>query len=143
MASWVEDVIEARGHPNVRALHRTTFEVTRESHLTPRGDCIIGVRADKAARDLNPELRLALRNPGARVLVILETPGSRDQVEAWGSEGITADDDRRIIVRRSSYVEPATIAVRASKAARHLSRELVSELRQGTRLTVVVRAQVP
>ncbi|HID73268.1 TPA: DUF371 domain-containing protein [Candidatus Micrarchaeota archaeon] len=47
------DVVTARGHPNIRAEHETTFEVTTEPSLTPRGDCIVGVQADKAASDLS------------------------------------------------------------------------------------------
>jgi hypothetical protein len=41
----VEEFIEARGHKKIRGTHRTTFEFTKEAHLTERGDCIIGVRA--------------------------------------------------------------------------------------------------
>jgi hypothetical protein len=37
--------IEAWGHPNVSANNRTTFEVTKEDHLTRRGDCIIAINA--------------------------------------------------------------------------------------------------
>ncbi|RLF17024.1 MAG: DUF371 domain-containing protein, partial [Thermoprotei archaeon] len=36
----VEEII-AWGHPNIRALHRSTMEITKEPYVTPRGDCII------------------------------------------------------------------------------------------------------
>ena len=48
-----DDEILFYGHPNVRCLHQRTIEVTTDSHLTLRGDCIIGVRASKACKDLN------------------------------------------------------------------------------------------
>ncbi len=140
---WLEDVVRARGHRNVRALHRTTFEVTRDDHLTPRGDCIIGVSADKAAAGLSREVREALSIGGSRVVLILETPGHRDLVRARGDPRITSSDERRIIVRRSSFVEPATIAVEADKAAGQLDRGLVEELREGAPLVLVVRVRPP
>ena len=140
---WLEDVVRARGHRNVRALHRTTFEVTRDDHLTPRGDCIIGISADKAAASLSREVREALSIEGSRVVLILETPGHRDLVRARGDTRITSSDERRIIVRRSSFVEPATIAVEADKAAGQLDRGLVEELREGAPLVLVVRVRPP
>ena len=36
----------ARGHENIRGVHKTTFEFTKEKELTLKGDCIIGVNAD-------------------------------------------------------------------------------------------------
>ena len=45
-------VFEAWGHVNVRATHRSTFEVTREPSLTPRGDCIVGVSSEVGAAGL-------------------------------------------------------------------------------------------
>lgn len=143
MGEWLEDIIIARGHPNVRARHRTTLEITRDDYLTPRGDCIVGIMADKATMQLNPEVKGALKTPGSRVQVVLETPGARDRVEAWGDPRLSLSDARRLIVRRSSYVEPATLAIRADKAAAHLDRSLVSELREGARLVVVIRVRAP
>ncbi|MFX1265712.1 MAG: DUF371 domain-containing protein, partial [Promethearchaeota archaeon] len=37
----------AYGHANVTGSHQTTVEITSESTLTPRGTCIVGIRADK------------------------------------------------------------------------------------------------
>lgn len=124
------DVVTARGHPNIRAEHETTFEVTTEPSLTPRGDCIVGVQADKAASDLSRELKLALRDPRTMLLILLIADGSYDIVEAWGDERLTMEDPKKIVVRRSSYVGPETLAVGASKAARDLRRDLIAELRR-------------
>jgi len=33
--------IEFFGHENIRSNHKKTIEITKESHLTPRGDCIV------------------------------------------------------------------------------------------------------
>ena len=61
-----EDEIIFYGHPNVRCLHQRTIEVTTDSHLTLRGDCIIGVRASKACKDLNDLLKSRIQDDHAR-----------------------------------------------------------------------------
>ena len=58
-------VFRAWGHENVRATHRSTFEVTKDDYLTPRGDCIVGIRSEAAARDLPEWLRMLLGVLGA------------------------------------------------------------------------------
>ncbi len=136
----VVDVVKARGHPNVRAEHRTTFEITKDRDLTPRGDCIIGVAADKGASDLNPELRDTLRKDTSIVVLKLACRDVADIVVAQGSSSLTLEDGRRIVVRKSSYIGPETLAIRANKAAKDLDRRLIECLRQGEELTVKIIA---
>ena len=49
--------IEFFGHENIRSNHKKTIEITKESHLTTRGDCIIGVRANSSCADLPDALK--------------------------------------------------------------------------------------
>ena len=130
-------VFEARGHENVRATHRTTFEVTKEDYLTPRGDCIIGVSSEAAAADLPGWLKEWLRGGGA-VVVVLEAGGVVDAVVGWGDPRMTFEDRVRMVFRRSDYVGPETVVVRASKSARGIRRDLVEALRNGSRLRLAI-----
>ncbi len=123
------DEVYARGHPNIRATHRTTLEITREKHLTPRGDCIIGVASNKAARDLSDDLKKIIKRPDSIIIVILRTSNHMDYVLATGSEKLVLSDNKRIIIRKSTYVEPATIAIRSNKAAKDIDRGLINELK--------------
>jgi len=41
------EVIRARGHENVQSTHASTFEVTSDDWLTPAGDCILAIEADR------------------------------------------------------------------------------------------------
>ena len=47
------EVITAKGHKNILATNRNTVEITRESHLSKRGDCIIAVASNKGVGDLS------------------------------------------------------------------------------------------
>ena len=65
----VQDDVTFYGHPNVRSLHAKTIEITKDEHLTPRGDCIIGVRANKACADLDEALKHRLKSNSAVVRI--------------------------------------------------------------------------
>ena len=127
----------AWGHPNVKATHRTTFEITREDYLTPRGDCIIAVKSEVGARDLPPWIKRGVREGGIVVIVICAR-NICDAAIGWGSHGLTLEDPDRIIVRRSSHVDGRTLMIRSSKAARDIRRDLVRVLREGVLVRVGV-----
>ena len=114
----------ALGHPNIRAMHRTTLMVTRDPELTPRGDCIVAVGAEKGLADLNPELREAARRKNARITLILEAEGLSFTVSGWGDPRLTLDHPRDIVVRRSRYICPRTLMIGADKAACDIPEEL-------------------
>ena len=130
---WV--VVSAEGHYNVRAEHKSTFELTRDDYLTPRGDCIVGIRADKAPRDLPRWFKEEARRGGV-IVAVLCSGDICDAVAGRGDPRMTFSDGRRMVFRRSGYVGPETVMVRASKAAKDLRRDLVERLRNGATLKV-------
>ncbi len=136
----VIEVVRARGHRNIRALHPTTLEVTKEPSVTPRGDCIIGVSADKAPCDMSGAFRSAVARDGSLLLVFLETRCCRDLLVAHGSSRLMLRSCERLIIRRSNFIEPATLAIYSSKAARDIDRRMIEDLAGGSplRLTMLV-----
>ncbi|MBS7648132.1 MAG: DUF371 domain-containing protein [Candidatus Bathyarchaeia archaeon] len=124
----VEEII-AFGHSLVKSTHKSTFEITKDEHLTERGDCIIAVRANKAARDLNDEFKRVAREPDAEITVIIEVGNEREVIRAFGSPSLTFMHPKDIVVRKSKYVCGRTIAIGADKAASDLSRKLVNRLK--------------
>lgn len=49
--------IQFSGHKNIRSNHQKTIEITKDSHLTPSGDCIIGINATCGCADLPMSLK--------------------------------------------------------------------------------------
>lgn len=127
--SVYRELVVAKGHEMIKATHPTTFELTKDPHLTARGDCIIGVKLDKGVAELDPEIKEALKRDTSIVLIVLMVGEVFDTVLAQGSRALDLRDERRIIVRRSSYVDPATLAINANKSARNIKRDLVEKLR--------------
>ncbi len=118
-----------RGHPMVRSLHPTTIEVTTEESLTERGDCIIGVGADKGCQGLDPWLKDAIRREGAKVTMRVMVGAETFEVTAHGSSQLELSHPHDIVLRRSSFVSDRTVALGASAAARDLPRSMVRLLR--------------
>jgi len=125
----VEEFIEARGHTKIRGTHRTTFEFTKEAHLTERGDCIIGVRASKGAADLSYEFRQALQNSNSRITMLLMTGESSEVIRGFGNQELLFTNRTDLVVRKGNYTCGRTLMVRADKAAADLPRGLIALFR--------------
>lgn len=137
----LRETIRARGHPNIRASHRTTLMVTREPELTSRGDCIVAVEAKKGLRDLDAELKAAMRNRAVEIRLILEVGGLAFEVSGRGDPRLTLSHPTDIIARRSDYICDRTLMVGADKAACDVEQPMVKLLQsreQVVKLTLVV-----
>jgi len=143
MAVKNTEVIIARGHENVQSTHKTTLEITKETTLTKRGDCVIAVGAAKASADLNPRFKEAAKKKSARTTITIEAGEVKEVVRARGSPLLSFTHPTDLVVRRSGYVCGRTVAVRADKAASDLSRKLVEKMRdsrQKIKITLTVES---
>jgi len=130
------ETIRCRGHPNIRSLHPTTFEITKEVHLTWKGDCIIAVGADKGAADLSPGFRAVLSRDDAVLLTRLSCGDISVVVTSSGSAGLVLDHPGDMVWRRSRYMCGRTIGIDADQVARTLPRKLIDCLKAGRELLV-------
>ena len=124
----VMETLQAFGHPNISASHRTTFEVTRARTVSPSGNCVIAVSASKGALELTPAFKQVAQNKRTRITVLLEVDELRDQVVGWGHPALTFTHPEELVARTSSFTCPRTIMIRTDKAARNLSRALIRRL---------------
>jgi hypothetical protein len=123
------ETIDAFGHENILSTHKTTLEITKEKHLTKRGDCIIAVKATKGALDLPIEFKEAARKENAKMTITIEADAVKEVINAQGSPHLLFSHPTDLVIRKSDYVCGRTLAVRADKAACDLSRQLVEKLR--------------
>ncbi len=139
----VTEIIHCRGHKNVLGLHKSTFEITKETELSPNGDCIIAVGADKGAIDLSPEFRQAVADDTAILRTTLTSAELSVTILSQGASGITLTHPTDMVWRRSTFVCPRTIAVYSDHTASLLPRELVAALQRGAELTVTLTIEGP
>ena len=131
--------ITAYGHPNIQATHSSTFEITMDSHLTMKGDCIIGIKASHNASHLYTHFGDAIRHPRTKILTHLSTEKVTDQIQGFGSPHLTLNSPTSLVWRTSEYVDDRTLAIRCNKAAKDLNRRLIEALQNSdTELQVII-----
>jgi hypothetical protein len=138
-----QEVIRCRGHPLVLGSHPTTFEVTRENHLTPGGNCIIGIAADKGCAGLSAEFKEVLSHDDAVLVTQLSAGNVEVEVRSQGSAQLTLDHPADMVWRRSTYTCGRTIGICSDYVAATLPRELIRLLKTKSVMTVTLTVTRP
>jgi hypothetical protein len=142
-----EEVVHAHGHEHVRAEHASTFEVTTDDWLTPAGDCILAVEADRAPTDFDDAFVEACRDTDTRIEAIIavdpggdwDDPSYETTAAGHGHPDLTFTDDRGAVARTSDHVDDRTVLLGADVAAADLDRDMVAALADGAALQLTLR----
>jgi hypothetical protein len=124
----VQDEVTFYGHPNIQSLHAKTIEITKDERLTPRGDCIIGVKANKACADLDESFKHRLKSNSAIVRIEIMVGGESFLIIGRGDERLSMLNAHDIVIRRTNFVCPRTMSVLCDKASSDVPRKLVKML---------------
>ena len=116
------------GHENIRSNHQKTIEITKESHLTPQGDCIIGVNASSSCADLPLELKNQLKNPESKIKFSIRVADKEFVLEGKGHPELILSHTEDIVIRKSDFICPRTLAIKCDKASDLLPRDMVALL---------------
>ncbi len=119
------------GHENVLSEHKTTLEFISGSSLTKRGDCILGVSADK-------DLSMLKDLPSAKHKVTLSYGRIIDSFSAYKNPGFSSSD--QLVIRKSRHLDARTGMILSNKASVDIDRRLVNLLKDPTK-TVDVSIQ--
>lgn len=124
----MKETIQAQGHPNITGSHRTTFEITRAQTVSPTGDCVIAVAASKGAHELSSAFKRMAQTPRTQITVLIEVGELQERAIGWGHPALTFTHPEDLVARTSNYICPRTLMIRANKAARDLSRDVIRRL---------------
>jgi len=135
----MEEHVRATGHENVSGEHASTFEVTTDDYLTPAGDCILGIEADRAPADFAPEFVAACQSYDATITAEFVAAEHEFTVSGTGHPEFSFENERSLVGRTSDYVDDRTVMVNADAAAADFDRELVAALAGGADLELTLR----
>ena len=116
------------GHENIRSLHKNTVEITKESTLTPSGDCIIGVNAKYGCKQIPKKLKEKLRDSNSKIVFSIIVNDYIFKINGSGHKDLICSDPNDIVLRKSSHICPRTLAVNCDKASDSIPRKLVQLL---------------
>ncbi len=121
--------IEFSGHENIRSNHQKTIEITKESDLTLKGDCIVGINATSSCSDLPQELKDKLKVHDVKVTFSIRVGEHEFTIEGKGHPDLILTHSEDIVIRKSDFICPRTLSVKCDKASDLLPREMVTLLR--------------
>jgi hypothetical protein len=121
----VQDEVIFYGHPNIRSLHAKTIEITKDEHLSPRGDCIIGVKANKACADLDESFKHKLKSNLSVIKIEIMVGDESFIISGRGDERLSMLNSNDIVIRKTNFVCPRTMSVLCDKASSDVPRKLV------------------
>lgn len=131
----------AQGHENVTSKHKSTFEITTDKTLTPKGDCIIGVNSKTTLNDFPEELKKAIQTDDKKIELCIETNNFSDKIIGYGSSKLTLDHPTDIVCRKSDFTCSRTLMINSDKAAMDLNEKLINELKEGSKLKITIKTE--
>lgn len=131
--------INAYGHKNIMCSHKTTIELTKENHLTIKGNCILGINCSKACADLSSNLKDKIQN-GKKIMVTIKVDDLKDQFYGYGNPKLTLLDEKDIVFRKSNFICDRTILINCNKASNELDKKLIEKLKiPGQKITLTFK----
>jgi len=133
--------IQFRGHPNILGTHRNTLEITKDEEISKRADCIIGVKASKGCSDLDPRI-LTHINSGGKLEFEITVGNLSFHFTGFGFPDLELSDPREIVLRKSDFLSPRTLAIGCDAAAVDVPREIIHLLSDPATIgTIQISAQ--
>jgi hypothetical protein len=117
------------GHKNIRSLHPKTIEITTEPDLTLNGDCIVGVNATCGCNDIPEQMKNLLRNPKSKILFTISVKDISFKVKGTGHENLILTNPHDIVIRKSSFICPRTMAIHCNVASDAIPRQMIKVLK--------------
>lgn len=131
--------LKTKGHNNVTSLHKSTFEITKDTEIGPTADCIIGVGMDQSMLDFPDDFKSRIADSNTQITVILDSENGHDEIVGWGHEDLTLTHPTDIVIRKSDYVCSRTLMIKADKAAKDIDRDLICDLKNGKMMEVTIK----
>ena len=120
--------IPFRGHKNILSLHEKTLEITKEPDLTINGDCIVGINADLACKDLPENFKKNVMSDDAKITFTIKAGKHSFSIHGNGSKKLTLKHPNDIVLRKSAFVCTRTLAIKCDKASSYMPREMIHVL---------------
>ena len=131
----MEYIFHVYGHPNIKATHVKTLEFTKDTDLTARGDCIIGIRADFDTEELKKFEKKV------RVICEIDAEGEKLVSEFKCKVNPQFDDVHEVVLRKSGFLSDRTYGLGLNRGANHLDRRMVELLHDPKQvMTVTIKS---
>jgi len=124
----VQEEIAFYGHRNIQSFHKRTIEITKDPNLSLRGDCIIGVNANKSCWDISDKLKHGLKDDNSFIIIDVTVGNMSFIINGLGNSRLLLLSRHDVVIRKSNFICERTIAIRCDKASSDIPREMIMSL---------------
>lgn len=128
-----EEEIIFYGHTNVQSFHARTIEITKEKHLSLRGDCIIGVNANKSCKDLSFSIKEKIQKNDSLIKIELIVEPYSFIIHGNGSERLSLLNVHDIVLRKSNFICDRTLAINCDYSSFDIPRKIINLLKNSSK----------
>ncbi len=132
----LEEVI-FKGHPNVQSLHARTIEITKDKDLTLNGDCIIGINANKACKDLDSGIKKRIKKKDSLIEICLIVEPYSFTIKGFGDDKILLTNEDDIVLRKSKFICDRTLSINCNFSSLEIPREIINSLKNPSKTGIM------
>ncbi|MDP2749481.1 MAG: DUF371 domain-containing protein [Nanoarchaeota archaeon] len=121
-----------KGHENILGTHDATLEFTKDTELTKRGNCIIGVDADFDSSSIQDFIKT---NKKRKILVEISSGKEQDSFVCFINSSFKSNS--QLVFRKSDFISERTFGINAAKSSLELDRKLMESIKaSGAEITL-------
>ncbi|MEJ7641285.1 MAG: DUF371 domain-containing protein [Candidatus Nitrosocosmicus sp.] len=132
----LEEVI-FKGHPNVQSLHARTIEITKDKDLTLNGDCIIGINANKACKDLDLGIKKRIKKKDSLIEICLIVEPYSFTIKGFGDGNLILTNEDDIVLRKSKFICDRTLSINCNFSSLEIPREIINSLKDPSKTGIM------
>jgi hypothetical protein len=126
------------GHSNVQSLHSRTIEITKDKELTLRGDCIIGVNANKSCKDLSDKIKEEIKKNHSYIEIELIVEPFSFLIKGSGHNELLLTNSKDIVLRKSKFICDRTLSIKCDYSSLEIPREIVKALKYSSKKGIML-----
>jgi len=126
------------GHSNVQSLHSRTIEITKDTELTLRGDCIIGVNANKSCKDLSDKIKEKIKKNNSYTEIELIVEPFNFLIKGSGHNELLLTNSKDIVLRKSKFICDRTLSIKCDYSSLEIPREIVNALKYSSKKGIML-----
>ena len=128
----------------LRGIGNKEFEVEDENSIKfckeKNKSCLI-INIDKGSKELNENLKNALRNGGI-IEIIIEVENEKEVINGFGSPALKMENEKEIEIRKDDKVNDGTIGIMCNKGIKDLKESLVRKIKEGKEVYVEIVVRI-
>ena len=121
---------KVKGHKNILSKHKTTLEFTQDENLTLKGDCILGVNANKDFSEIKNSISGLKDGNKIIVNIVSSKKDLKHQDILSGHYNDLFESNKEMVMRKSDFKDKRTLMINSSKAAIDVDRKIVRNLQK-------------